>query len=148
MHLTGIESLGFPIPMHRSVRHILRIALVAVAICASSLSGYMGVLAAFDVHSHGPHGAHTHASVHQHDADVSVAQAAHAEDRSSSDESGSANHVCAHMHVQCCGSFAVPAADCGLKVTIQARATGPAPHVAIPLGQLTSPLFRPPRAVV
>ncbi len=130
--------------MHLSARHILRVALVAVAICASSLSGYMGVLAAFDVHSHGHHGAHSHLPAHQHDADTFVAQPD--DERSNADESGSVNHVCAHMHVHCCGSFAVPTADCGLKVTVQVEAAAPAIRVAIPLGQLTSPLFRPPRA--
>lgn len=134
--------------MHLSARHILRVALVAVALCASSLSGYMGVLAAFDLHAHGPHGVHTHASVHQHDGDVPVVQSVHDEDRSNSDEPGSIDHVCVHMHVHCCGSFAVPAADCGLKITVQARSAVPAAHVAIPLGQLTSPLLRPPRAAV
>jgi hypothetical protein len=129
--------------MHALPRQILRVVMVAVALCASSLSGYMGVLAAFDVHAHGHHGVHVHE--HDHGTAFQVAQD-HDDASQTGDEQGSANHVCAHMHVSCCGSFAVPAADCGLKLAASARASMPFADSHIPHGQIASPLFRPPRA--
>jgi len=125
-------------------RQILRVVMVAVALSASSLSGYMGVLAAFDVHAHGHHGVHAHDFAH-HDHGV-VAEADAQGQPQTGDEQGSANHVCAHMHVNCCGSFAVPAAECGLKLAERTRVAGPVADSHIPPGQIASPLFRPPRA--
>jgi hypothetical protein len=50
------------------------------------------------------------------------------------------------MHVHCCGSFAVPAAECGLKLAALTRVPVLIADSLVPLGQLASPLFRPPRA--
>jgi hypothetical protein len=130
--------------MHALTRQFLRIFMVAVALSASSLSGYMGVLAAFDVHAHGHHGVHSHA--HDHGVFEQVAQDHHDASQSDGDEQNSANHVCAHMHVSCCGSFAVPAAECSLKLAGVVRDPVPFADSHVPHGQIASPLFRPPRA--
>lgn len=124
--------------MRQTARHFLRIFLVAVAFAGSGFSGYSAIQAAFDDHAHERHGFHSHAMHHDHGA----AAPDH-------DEPGDLGDVgdhtsCEHMHVQCCGSIAVPASECGVKFGDQSRAKLRIAELYIPHGQLTSPLFRPP----
>ncbi len=116
--------------------------MVAVALSASSLNGYAAVLAAFDTHAHGHHGVHSH-PVHDHDDEhgLGVDHAMQDEDPASSDQS------CKHVHMHCCTSVAVAAADYALTDTAYARAVVPIADSHLPPGQISSPLFRPPRAV-
>lgn len=136
-----------------TTRQFLRFFMVAVALCASSLSGYSAVLEAFETHTHGLMGAHVH---HANDG-VSVTAADHAghdhadqtadscEGVSCEEPAKSASH-CAYMHTHCCASLAVPAGDCGFKLGFVPGSIQPERASHLPLGQLATPLFRPPRA--
>lgn len=140
--------------MRQLARQFLHVFMVAVAISASSLSGYAATLAAFDVHAHGGHGLHDHGSQdhaaghsydHDHGDALDVADAA--QDKApGSDDTTSKGNLCTGMHVHCCCPYAVPAADITLKLAHE-RASVPTVASHIPHGQLASPLFRPPRAV-
>jgi hypothetical protein len=126
--------------MRHLARRILRVFMVAVALSASSLNGYAAVLAAFDVHAHGHHGMHSHPS-HDHDAGLHADHAIGDEDPASSDQ------PCKHLHMHCCSSVAVAAADYALTETAYTRAVVPIANSHIPHGQIASRLYRPPRAV-
>jgi hypothetical protein len=134
-------------------RHLIGIFMVAVALCASSLHGYSAVLEAFESHTHGPTGSHAH---HAGGASLEAShQAAHDHDQDRADacegagceEPKSASH-CAYMHTHCCTTLAVQAGDCSLKLSYQPAAVEPERASLLPLGQLSNPLFRPPRASV
>jgi hypothetical protein len=127
--------------MRHLARQILRIALVAVALGASSLNGYAAALAAFE-HTHGHHhGTHVH-GVHAHAVDATAG------DPASSDDDGPAagDKICKHMHAHCCGATAVPPAECSLKLGDLPRQVVPRAASHIPPGEGASSLFRPPRA--
>ena len=130
--------------MRQSARQILRLFMVAVLLSAGGLNAHAAAMAAFDAHEHGHHGLHDHAADHQHgaglDADPCGSQGC-------DDEPASTGKPCAHLHGHCCTAYAVPAADCILKLAHDARAAVPAAVSHIPHGQLSSPLFRPPRAI-
>ncbi|MGE0024074.1 MAG: hypothetical protein AB7S70_10650 [Hyphomicrobium sp.] len=139
--------------MQRLVRKILHVLLFAVALSASAANGYAAALAAFDAHSHGPHGTHSHAAHQDHASYERADQPLGGGDVGSfdSDQSGSAStdEPCTQMHGHCCSSLAtaIPAGDCSLKVADRDRAAVPIAKSHVPPGQLGSPLFRPPRVL-
>lgn len=126
--------------MRLLARQILRVVMVAVALSASSLNGYAAVLAAFDTHAHGHHGTHSHPA-HDHDLVVVADDAVGDEEPSSSDQ------PCKHVHMHCCSTVAVTAADVSLSVAVYGRTVVPVADSHIPPGQIAAPLFRPPRAI-
>ncbi|MCC7251875.1 hypothetical protein [Hyphomicrobium sp.] len=130
--------------MRRLARQVLHLLMVAVLLSAGSLNGYAAVLEAFHVHDHGGHGLHDHAADHEHTGNVlDVADATHDQDK---DDPAAKGNLCAGVHVHCCCTYAVPAADLTLKLPHE-RTSVPAAASHIPHGQLASPLFRPPRAI-
>lgn len=130
--------------MRQFARQILRVCLLTVAITASSLNGYAAALAAFDAHMHGDHGLHSHAA---HDHDRGAGHDGHVDTDPSDDGPVSSDDgVCKHMHVHCCSAFAVPAAECGLKLTDAGRPVVQRIVSPIPPGEGTASLFRPPRS--
>jgi hypothetical protein len=152
--LTALETFGFPFGMIRKTRQVLGFLMVAVALCASSLHGYSTVLEAFGTHAHGSVGAHAH---HAEGMSFQVSHVAHDHgltqdlagpcEGASCEEPNTANH-CAYMHTHCCISLAIPAGDCILKLSYQSRTVEPERAAHLPLGELSNPLFRPPRASV
>jgi hypothetical protein len=137
--------------MRHLARQFLCLLVVAVAMGASAMNGYAAVLSAFDIHAHGHHGVHSHPShddhgVDDHGIDVHVDHADLDQDQQDSDPA-STEQPCAHAHVHCCSSVAVPAGDCSLKLVVDTRETVLVADSHVPHGQLASPLFRPPRAV-
>ncbi len=140
--------------MRQLASQVLRFLIVAVALGASSMNGYASVMAAFDTHTHGPHGAHSHPS-HDHGQDHQTVQAghgAHDQDQDNTcgplgcEEPASNDQPCTHLHMHCCTTFAVQAGECGLRLAAYVPAAVPVAVSLIPHGQLSSPLFRPPRA--
>lgn len=143
-----------------TTRQFLRIFMVAVAVCANGLGGYSAVLEAFESHAHGPVGAHAHHAhtglqdgVESTSLEASHGTQDHEQDRVAAacdgvgcEEPKSAGHSCAYMHTHCCTTLAVQAGDCSLKLSHQALAVEPEREAHRPLGQLSTPLFRPPRA--
>ncbi len=133
--------------MRHLARQFLRFFLVAVAVSASGLNGYAAVMAAFDTHVHGPHALHEHPAydhgVTAHadhtapDGQLTLSCAAACDEQSS---------PCEHMHAHACSSVAVTANECVVKFAHYARETVPVANSHLPHGQLSSPLFRPPRA--
>lgn len=125
--------------------------MVAVVLGVSGLNGYASVLAAFDVHEHGHHAPHSHApqshASHDHDGLDTQGLSAALDQGQHEDEPASTDQPCAHVHVHCCGSFAVAAQDCTLTGSVVQRAVVPVAQSHIPPGELASPLFRPPRAI-
>lgn len=151
MRLDRMRIFRFSLGMRQSARYFLRLVMVAVAICASGLNGYAGVLAAFDVHAHGHHGMHSHPA-HDHGFPLDTAHATLGQDYQDEDhpdeDPASSEQPCTHVHAHCCSTFAVPAGDCGLKAAAFGRAAVPVAVTHSPPGQLVSSLFRPPRASV
>jgi hypothetical protein len=127
-------------------RQFLRIVLVAVAVSTSSLNAYASVLEAFDVHAHGGHGLHDHAA-HAHAVDAE-AHADHgaAGPAHSHEEPSPGDRACEHMHAHCCSTFAMPAAEFGLKPGLLTRPVVRRVVSDIPPGEGVSTLFRPPCA--
>lgn len=130
--------------MRLSAGYMLRALLVAVAVFASSASGYLATVAAYEDFMHGHAGVHVHhvAAVAGSDADL---QSGPADD----DPSGTpySDDLCTQMHVHCCSTVALPAGDCTLKVAAFIPAAVPIVDSLIPHGQIASPLFRPPRVI-
>jgi tryptophanyl-tRNA synthetase len=138
--------------MRHLARHFLHVLLVAAAIGVSGANAYAGVLAAFDVHAHGAHGVHSHPSHddHGHNHGHGGGQEDHAaldHDSNGRNPASTDSQPCTHVHVHCCSSFAVQAADITLTVGIHVRTIVPVADSHIPHGELASPLFRPPRAI-
>jgi len=125
--------------------------MVAVVLGVSGLNGYAWVLAAFDVHEHGHHAPHSHApqspAAHDHDGLDAESLYTALDQGQNEDDPASADHICAHVHAHCCGSFAVAAQDYALSVNVVTPSVVPVARSHIPPGELASPLFRPPRAI-
>jgi hypothetical protein len=127
--------------MRLLARQILRFVVVAVALGTASLSGYASVLTAFDTHAHGHHGTHSHPAHDQdHERSFDAGQAMQDEDPASDDQ------PCKHVHMHCCSSVAMAVADVDFTVATFAHVTAPVADSLLPLGQLSAPLYRPPRA--
>ncbi|WP_291152840.1 hypothetical protein [Hyphomicrobium sp.] len=130
--------------------------MLVVALSVAGVNGYASALASCPMHEHG-------GAVHAHDANANDGASTHADHASqdvastdcadagadtaghSGDEPASGDGPCKHAHLHSCATFAVAAGDCGLSISAHARITVPVGEAHIPLGQLSSPLFRPPR---
>lgn len=132
--------------MSRMTRQFLRIVMVAVAVFASSLNGYLVSKSAFAISAHDTPAMQHHGhdlggqDLHAHDGHAQSCTDADC------DEPSHVNHVCTHVHASCCGSLAVPTGECGLKLSLQSRVLKFDTGAYLPLGQHSYPLFRPPRA--
>lgn len=133
--------------MRLLARQFLRLFVVAVALGASAINGYAGVLAAFDTHAHGAHGLHSHPA-HDHGSALDVDNATFDHQDHDEQDPASGEQPCTHVHAHCCCTFAVPASECGLKAADFARAAVPFANAPVPHGALVSALFRPPRTAV
>lgn len=139
--------------MSRLARQVLRVFMVVVAVGAGSLNGYLSSRAALEharMHGHEAlHAAHDHAAAahgaHQAAAPVGGHELAACAPQSCDTPDDTA-HTCADMHVHCCSTYAVPAADCGLAPVRYAGAVLRIADSHIPPGEIAAPLFRPPRA--
>lgn len=144
--------------MHRATCQILRCLMVAVAFFAGGVNaawacgdapglGADGVAAAHDevrdtLHDDGRLSAHAFEAHGIHAGHAAADHHAHHEG-----PSGLAGcDGCPHVHVHCCASTAMPAADCGLKLTVALGVPVPGADAPLPLGQLFYPLLRPPSA--
>lgn len=135
--------------MRHLARQTLNVLMVAVLLAAGGLNGYGAALAAFDKHEHGVHGLHdhaphSHAGDHDHGDTSDVANLNVADATPSGGDPAADCGLCSHVHVHSCCVYAVPAADLGLKLGLT-RSAAPVAISHIPPGQLTTPLFRPPR---
>lgn len=147
--------------MRQLARQILHVFMLVVALSVAGVNGYASALASCPMHEHG-------GAVHAHDANANDGASTHADHAShdvpgqdvagtdcadagadaaghSGDEPASGDAPCKHAHLHSCATFAVAAGDCGLSISAHARITVPVGEAHIPLGQLSSPLFRPPR---
>lgn len=140
--------------MRQLARQVLNVFMMVVAISVAGLNGYASALAACPMHDHGS-GTHDHQAASwtadaSHDGDAQHGDGHGAGDVAIGDDGPSAppgEGSCNHVHLHCCATFAVEPAECGLKVAADTRASVPFADAHIPLGQLSSPLFRPPCAV-
>jgi hypothetical protein len=146
--------------MRHLARQALNVLMLVIAFSVSGMNGYASALAACPMHEHGA--AHVHAtdsqneigngaapSVHDHGAEIAV-QHVHAGSDAATpdgDQPASGDGPCTHVHLHCCATFAVAAADYGLMIAVHDRAAAvPVGEAHVLLGQISSPLFRPPRA--
>ncbi len=144
--LDRLGHFGFFLRMRQLARQVLRIVVVALALSASGLNGYAAVLAAFDAHAHGHgHGAAAHEVAHPgHGADPGPGL--HADQPIEDQDPASGDLPCKHVHMHCCSSVALAAADIGFTFLADAPTVLPVAAAHLPPGELAAPLFRPPRA--
>lgn len=146
--------------MRQLARQALNLLMLVVAVSVAGLNGYASALAACPMHEHGG-AAHVHvapdqvaidhdaaASAHEHGSELPVLHSHAAADAATpdGDQPASGDGPCTHVHLHCCATFAVTATDCGLTMAVHDRTAVPVGEAHILLGQISSPLFRPPRA--
>jgi hypothetical protein len=145
--------------MRHLARQVLNVLLLVIALSVSGMNGYASALAACPMHEHG--GAHVHAtdsqnefgdsagtSVHDHGVEIAVEHADASFDAAApdGDQPASGDGPCTHIHLHCCATVALTAADYGLAMAAHDSSAVPVGEAHILLGQLSSPLFRPPCA--
>ncbi len=145
--LTAPKSCGFAGAMGRTMHRIVCFFMVAVVFAAGAINGAFACTDVFATggdmhiaaHDHGDH------ELHDHAAREFGANAIPADDTNGAPSVLDCDG-CPHIHVHCCASTAMPAGDYGLKLVFSSGLPMPEEGSLLPLGQLSYPLLRPPRA--
>jgi hypothetical protein len=135
--------------MRQLARQALTVFMLVIALSVASVNGYASALAACPMHEHGG-SVHTHAAQADVASDDTTANG-HAPSTDTAghpgDDPASGDSPCKHVQLHSCATFAVTAGDCELAILDHARTTVPVGEAHVLLGQISSPLFRPPRAL-
>lgn len=136
--------------MRMRFRHCLSLAMAAVIVLASGITGYAAYTAHAahdgDVAVGHAHGYQAGSDDHHHGGLMSKTYVLLCDIHGSCDEEPGETRT--HVHVSCCGAPAVAPSNGGLNFTAHSEVVPISPNSSAPLDNLSYPLLRPPRAAL